>query len=155
MRLSLLRHGIAEDHAASDAARALTPEGVAELEAVLDAWCATGWAPGAILYSPYVRTTQTAQAVARRFPSVPFVAVRALARGDHGGILEAAAMHTEPVLVGHQPTLGDLLCELLGEPPGARPFERAGYATVELDGLPARVPARLVVHSGPSRLPRR
>lgn len=152
MRLSLLRHGIAEDVASSDAARALTAAGRAELEHVLDAWCATGWTPGAILHSPYLRTTQTAQAVSRRFPGVPVHAAHALAHDDLDAILAVAALHAEPLLVGHQPTLGDLLARLLGEPDGHRGFERGGYATVELEALPSAVPGRLVAEGGPSHL---
>jgi phosphohistidine phosphatase len=152
MRLSLLRHGIAEDFAASDAARALTPLGRAELEDVLDAWCGMGWTPGAILHSPYLRTTQTAHAVARRFPEVPVHPVHALAHDDLAAILAAAALHRDPLLVGHQPTLGELLSSLLGEPDGSREFERAGFATVELDPMTSVAPGRLVIHSGPSLL---
>jgi|1048.fasta_scaffold114317_2 phosphohistidine phosphatase len=153
MRLTLLRHGIAHDHAPTDFDRALTPAGVAQLERVLDGLCASGWVPGAILHSPLVRTTQTAAAVARRFPRVPIVATAALAGDDLAAILHAASPWVEPVLVGHQPTLGELLAELLGASHGTTALPRAGVAMVEVDRLPPRRRAQLLAFLPPPALP--
>ena len=153
MRLTLLRHGIAEDHAATDFDRALTAQGVAQLERVLDGLCGSGWVPGAILHSPLLRTTQTAAAVARRFPRVPLVGVAELAGEDLAGILHAAAPYVEPVLVGHQPTLGELLAELIGASPGTTALPRAGVAMVEVDRLPPRRRAHLVAFLPPPEMP--
>ena len=149
MRLTLLRHGIAEDHAATDFDRALTAVGAAQLERVLDGLCAGGWVPGAILHSPLVRTTQTAAAVARRFPRVPIVAVSELAEDDLGAILHAASPWVEPLLVGHQPTLGELLAELIGASPGTTALPRAGVAMLEVDRLPPRRRAQLLAFLPP------
>ena len=149
MRLTLLRHGIAEDHAASDFDRALTTVGTAQLERVLDGLCADGWVPGAILHSPLVRTTQTAAAVARRFPRVPIVAVPELALDDLAAILHAASPWVEPLLVGHQPTLGELLAELIGASPGTTALPRAGVAMLEVDRLPPRRRAQLLAFLPP------
>jgi phosphohistidine phosphatase len=153
MRLSLMRHAIAEDHAPSDRVRALTRAGSLQLEQVLDALCARGdWSPGAILHSPYLRTTQTAEAVARRFPDVPLVAVPALADDDLEGMLAAAVPLRDPLLVGHAPTIGMLLAWMVNAPLDSLPFERAGFGLVDFDAQVAPGAGRLVTFVGPSRL---
>ncbi|MES2640126.1 MAG: histidine phosphatase family protein [Myxococcota bacterium] len=149
MRISLLRHGIAEDFAATDFDRELTQEGWTQLENVLDALIATGWAPGTILHSPLIRTTQTAASVHARFPHIPCVALDALALGSVDPILMGASRHPDPLLVGHEPTLGNLCGRLLGAPTGAIRFERAGFAHLEVDRLPTTRPARLLAFLPP------
>jgi phosphohistidine phosphatase len=151
MRLTLFRHAIAEDHAPRDQDRALTPHGVEQLERALDRLGEDGWAPGAILHSPYVRTTQTALAIARRFPRLDVVPLAELARDDLAAILHVAAPFRDPVLVGHQPTLGELLAWLIGAAEDATPLPRAGVAMIELDGLPPRGPGRLLAMIPPPR----
>ncbi len=153
MHVSLMRHGIAEDHAPTDRMRALTRAGSAQLEQVLDALCARGdWAPGAILHSPYLRTTQTAEAVARRFPDAPLLPVSALASDDLEGMLSAAAAARDPLLVGHMPTIGMLLAWMVNESLDSMPFERAGFGIVDFDGEVAPGAGRLRTFIGPSRL---
>ncbi len=153
MRVSLLRHGIAEDHAPTDRMRALTRAGSAQLEQVLDALCARGdWAPGAILHSPYLRTTQTAEAVARRFPDAPLVPVSALASDDLEGMLSAAAAARDPLLVGHMPTIAMLLAWMVNAPLDSLSFERAGFGMVDFDTAVKAGGGRLLLHTGPSRL---
>ena len=153
MRVSLMRHGIAEDHAPSDRMRALTRAGSVQLEHVLDALCGRGdWAPGAILHSPYLRTTQTAEAVARRFPEAPLVSVSALANDDLEGMLAAAGAARDPLLVGHMPTIGMLLAWMVNEPLDSMPFERAGFGMVDFDAEVAPGAGRLRTFIGPSRL---
>jgi phosphohistidine phosphatase len=144
MRLTLFRHAIAEDHAPRDQDRELTPQGVEQLERMLDRLCADGWAPGAILHSPYVRTSQTALGIARRFPRLERVSVAELARDDLSAILQVAAPFRDPVLVGHQPTLGELLASLIGAQAGTTPLPRSGAAMIDLDGLPPRGLGHLV-----------
>ena len=149
MRIALLRHGIAEDESTTDFDRALTEAGWLELERVLDALTHAGWAPGTILHSPYVRTTQTAASVHARFPHVPCIATDALAIGLLDPIMMAASRHVDPLLVGHEPTMGNLCGRQLGAPTGAIRFERAGFALLEVDRLPATRPARLLSFLSP------
>jgi phosphohistidine phosphatase len=155
VKISLLRHGIAEDFAATDFDRALTAEGEQQLERLLDEVVATGWAPGAVLHSPYLRTTQTAEAVHARFPEVERLAVDDLAIGSMDAILRAASRHPDPLLVGHEPTLGNLCARLLGAPSGAVRFERAGLAVLDVDRIPTTRPARLLAFLSPDWLLRR
>ncbi len=150
MRISLLRHGIAQASAATDFDRELTQEGWLQLENVLDTLIAGGWAPGSILHSPLVRTSQTAASVHARFPHVPCIALDALALGSIDPILMACSRRQDPLLVGHEPTMGDLCGRLLGAPTGAVRFERAGFALLEVDRLPTTRPARLLAFLPPA-----
>lgn len=149
MRISLLRHGIAEDDAATDFDRELTQEGWMQLETVLDSLLARGWSPGTILHSPLIRTSQTAASVHARFPHIPCIAMDALALGSIDPILMAASRYPDPLLVGHEPTMGNLCGRLLGAPSGAIRFERAGFAYLEVDRLPTTRPARLLAFLPP------
>jgi phosphohistidine phosphatase len=150
MRIGLLRHGIAADEAASDFERELTSEGWIELDRLLNTLVHTPWRPGAILHSPAVRTTQTALAVHSRFPTLPLLPTDALALPSLERILQEAARHPDPLLVGHEPTMGNLCARLLGAPTGGIRFERAGFALIEVDRLPATRPARLLTFVSPS-----
>lgn len=153
MRIGLLRHGIAQDAAASDFDRALTRAGYAQVHALVEALVAARWAPGSILHSPYVRTTETAEVVHAHYPEVPCLALDALAIGSMDAILQACAAHPDPLLVGHEPTMGLLCGKLMGATAGAVRFERAGFALLEVDRLPTTRPARLLVFVSPGWLP--
>lgn len=66
MILYLIRHGIAEEHAAGgDSERALTDEGREKLETIFKRAAAAGVKPGRILSSPYRRALQTAKLAAK------------------------------------------------------------------------------------------
>jgi len=64
MELYLLRHGIAEDNAATDADRQLTEEGRQKLRRVMKRAAAAGVSPSLILSSPYKRAVETAEIAA-------------------------------------------------------------------------------------------
>jgi phosphohistidine phosphatase len=66
MELYLLRHGIAEDHAATgrDQDRALTEEGRQKLRRVLKRAAVAGISPSLIISSPYKRAVETAEIAA-------------------------------------------------------------------------------------------
>ena len=120
MKLYLLRHAEAEDAASSDAARRLTPRGVEQARAVGRFCARTGIRPGLVLFSPFVRTEQTAHFFAEAWPPeeiilqpAPFAAsvmhpATALAE------LSAYERFGSVMLVGHQPDLGLLAAMLLG-----------------------------------------
>ncbi len=145
MRIGLLRHGIAEVDADSDFDRQLTEDGHTDLERVLDVLAGWNWRPGAILHSPLIRTTQTADHVSGRHPGVPVYPTDALALGFFDAILQAAARHQDPLLIGHEPTMGNLTGRLLGAPTGAVRFERGCFALIDVDRLPPTRPARLLL----------
>lgn len=111
MDLILWRHAEAED-TYPDMGRELTGKGRKQASRMAD-WLNPRLPPDIrILVSPAMRTLQTAQALGREYE-----VVQALAPGADGGALLAAAGWPDaarPVLlVGHQPTLGQVAMRLL------------------------------------------
>ena len=111
MDLLLWRHADAED-ASPDAARALTRKGVKQA-AEIAAWLKPRLPRGThILVSPAKRAQQTAEAL-----NLPFTTERRV--GLQAGVADViAAAHwpegrTAVLVVGHQPTLGQLAALLL------------------------------------------
>jgi len=123
MDLILWRHAEAE-MSEPDLQRALTPKGQKQarrmgqwLDAQLPAGCK-------ILVSPAVRTVQTAEALGRKFKVVAPLAPGASAQD----VLRAANWPhgKEPVLiVGHQPTLGQVAALLVGGADGDWDIKKA------------------------------
>jgi phosphohistidine phosphatase len=111
--LILWRHADAEDGPV-DMARALTPKGIKQAQRV-GQWLARKLPANCrILSSPAQRALQTAQAIGRKFMIVNTLAPNA----DPETLLLAANWPNsqEPVLlVGHQPTLGQVAALLLAE----------------------------------------
>ena len=123
MDLILWRHAEAQDAAEGedDLARSLTRRGSKQAERMAD-WL-NRFLPDStrILVSPAVRTQQTAQALQRKLRTTD-----ALLPGAGVPQLLAAARwpdSREPVLVvGHQPTLGQLAAYLMGGDMNATPW---------------------------------
>jgi phosphohistidine phosphatase len=118
MDLLLWRHAEAEDTGldGSDLSRALTPKGRRQAAAIADWLTKHGPQEPRILVSPALRTQQTAQALGREFETCHDLAPDASASqlikacGWPKGHLPREAI----ILVGHQPTLGQLAARLLG-----------------------------------------
>ena len=116
MDLILWRH--AEAHVIregqTDLERALTPKGERQAQRMAE-WLNQRLAHSTrILVSPAVRTQQTAKALGRSFKTVQAIGPEASATA----LLSAARWpeSSEPVMViGHQPTLGQVAALLLGE----------------------------------------
>jgi len=111
MDLILWRHAEAED-GAPDSERRLTAKGRKQAEKVA-AWLEERLPDDArILASPTARTQETAAAMKRPFDTVPAIGpgvswesiLKAAGWPDHGGTI---------VIVGHQPTLGEVAARLL------------------------------------------
>ena len=137
MKLYVMRHGPAEDHAASgvDADRALTATGRERVRGVAKALVAAGEEPLRIVTSPLVRAVQTAEIVAM---------VTKL--GDRGGSVEtrpemapggdgaslayrlAAEGGKRVMLVGHEPDLSGLVAKIVGG--FLQPFDKAMVVAV-------------------------
>jgi phosphohistidine phosphatase len=122
MNLYLLRHGIAADPSApdiaKDAERPLTPKGKRRLGQIAKAMEALKISVDVILSSPYVRTKQTAEIVAKTLKRQ-----KQLKFSDHltpGGnpkslIQELNELRSKPkniLLVGHEPYLSKLVALL-------------------------------------------
>jgi phosphohistidine phosphatase len=118
MDLILWRHAEAFDAepGESDEERTLTPKGVKQAKKMAE-WLTSQLPEGCkILVSPAVRTVQTAEALGRKFKITPEVGLEA----DAEDLLQAANWPNarEPVLViGHQPTLGQVAAVLLSGQP--------------------------------------
>ncbi|MEJ7807211.1 MAG: histidine phosphatase family protein [Telluria sp.] len=114
MDLILWRHAEAYDvqPGESDMQRTLTPKGQKQARRMAD-WLTSQLPEGCkILVSPALRTVQTAEPLGRKFKIVPELAPDA----SPDDVLQAANWpHArEPVLViGHQPTLGQVAALLL------------------------------------------
>jgi len=111
MELILWRHAEAED-GFPDAKRALTEKGHKQAGKMAEWLKARLPEDARILVSPSVRTQQTASALVKDFSTVD-----ALAPGvDAQAIIDAAGWPRAGgtvVIVGHQPTLGEVLSRLL------------------------------------------
>jgi phosphohistidine phosphatase len=152
VKLYVMRHGPAEDNAASgvDADRALTAAGRERVRSVAKALVAAGEEPGRIVTSPLVRAVQTAEIVA--------IATKL---GDRGGSVEvrremspggdgarlahrlAAEGAKRVMLVGHEPDLSALVITLLGA--FSRPFEKAMVVAIHPVSEGARPKLRFVL----------
>jgi phosphohistidine phosphatase len=132
MRLYVMRHGPAEEAAASgvDADRALTPAGRDRVRSVAKELAAAGEAPLHIVTSPLVRAVQTAEIVAvttnlsERGGTVE-VRREVAPGGDNVKLAYRLAVEgaERVMLVGHEPDLSGLLATLLGD--FSRPMEKA------------------------------
>lgn len=132
MLLYLLRHGIAEDHGpeGTDASRRLTPEGVEKTRRAMIGLARLIEPPDLILTSPKVRARQTAEIAAkslggelRVWDLLACEKPAAIAAGLVGYGVESL------MLVGHEPTLGELVVRLAtGGQSGRVEMKKAGCA---------------------------
>lgn len=120
MNLILWRHAEAEDSAASDLARQLTTRGRKQAQSVARWLRARLPDDAVILASPAARTIQTAEALTDQYR-----VVRELAPNASVDDVLAAAGWPEGtastvVVIGHQPTLGEVAARLLSDEEGCR-----------------------------------
>ncbi|WP_118180655.1 phosphohistidine phosphatase SixA [Paraburkholderia phosphatilytica] len=114
MNLILWRHAEAEDTASSDLARQLTPRGRKQAQNIAK-WLRGRLEDNAVLLvSPAARTVQTVEALTDQYRIV-----REIAPGASADDILAAAgwpqgIAPTVVVVGHQPTLGEVVARLLG-----------------------------------------
>jgi phosphohistidine phosphatase len=146
MRLLVFRHGIAEDRSAdgTDAARALTAQGVARTAAAARGLAAFADSPDVILSSPKTRALETARAAAAAFGREVEVVVE-LADGAPTEALRALAARTEAtvMIVGHEPMLSELVEQACT---GVRrlgfvDMRKAGCACIDIAFAPGGEPA--------------
>jgi phosphohistidine phosphatase len=112
MDLILWRHAEAED-GVPDHSRELTPKGIKQAEKVASFLSSHLSDDYRVLASPSARTQQTAAALTKHFTLAPTIAPGASAHA----VLQAARWPGEEgtvVVVGHQPTLGEVAAQLLG-----------------------------------------
>ena len=117
MRLTLLRHGVAvdrEDWQGADSERILTKDGIEEATRVLKL-VRNRIKAVEIWTSPWLRARQTAELASGiwKLPlrEIDWLAGDAVPTAERASRLQA---HTDVVLVGHEPDLGDLVRFLCG-----------------------------------------
>jgi phosphohistidine phosphatase len=143
MKLYVMRHGPAEDHAATgrDQDRSLTPPGRDRVRTVVRILECEGEMPARVLSSPLVRAVQTAELVAVK-DNLP-VEIRAeLAPGGRAPELVHQLRDSggkRVVLVGHEPDLTGLI-ELLLQAALPVPMDKAMVVALHLGKEP---PAKL------------
>jgi phosphohistidine phosphatase len=138
MELYLLRHAHAGDPAAWDGPddrRPLSDKGVRQAERLGRFLADIGFETDAIITSPMVRATQTAQVVAERLGK-PVSEDARLAGGVTLGTLEAvfraAGDPQRAMIVGHDPDFSELVALLCD---GARvPMKKGALARIDVDG---------------------
>lgn len=141
MRLLVFRHGIAEERSAdgTDAARALTAQGVERTRAAARGLAAFADPPDVILSSPRTRALQTAREAAAAFGREVEV-VAELADGAPTEALRALAARTEAtvMIVGHEPMLSELVEQLCtgDRRRGFVDMRKAGCACLDVDLAP-------------------
>jgi phosphohistidine phosphatase len=139
MKLYVMRHGIAEDAAASfhDFDRALTMKGRKRAREVARALLHAGEKPHVIISSPLVRALQTAEIVASVIePEEPVIVRQEIAPG--GELLTlihelVAAQSKSVMIVGHEPTLSSLVDQLLGGHAWDKPLQKAMVVGLKLE----------------------
>lgn len=153
--LYLMRHGIAED-GLDDEARQLTDEGRRRVGQIARGLRAVGVMPDLVLSSPLVRARQTAQiAAAILAPKLEVEIFPPLAIGVEATelIAELAAYrgHREILMVGHQPSIGELASHLLtGQAHIAPlPFKKGSVAAIAVYSVPPRSPGELLFFAPP------
>jgi phosphohistidine phosphatase len=141
MDLTLVRHAAAEprsgDDAGADAARALTREGRRRFRRVRTGLARLDLSFDRMFHSPLVRAVQTAELL-EPLVTGPVHAEPLLAAAP-GAALLARLKGERPVLVGHEPWLGELLALLvLGDAShgGAFLWKKGGAALLTGDPTP-------------------
>ena len=152
MELILLRHGIAEESAASDAERALTPEGAEKIARVslgIKSMLKKD-AKISILSSPLRRALETAQIVSKLLKVKKIEKADALAAGeDIVPLLAGWITGKTPdvlIVVGHQPFLTEWSVRLTNIP---LPFKKGAAAGYSVGGkLPLEATLRWFIQPG-------
>ena len=137
MDLILWRHAEAED-GVPDTARRLTPKGEKQAQKVAKWLKERIEAPMRVLVSPAVRTRQTASALTNKFETRDEVGVSTSAQQ----VLRAAGYPNAAgtmIVVGHQPTLGQVAALLLTGEEAERDIKKGAvwwFEVADSDGKP-------------------
>ncbi|WP_028216042.1 phosphohistidine phosphatase SixA [Paraburkholderia oxyphila] len=113
MNLILWRHAEAEDIAASDLARQLTTRGRKQAQNVARWLRARLPDDAVILASPAARTIQTAEALTDQYRVVRELAPNASVEDVLAAVGWPEGIASTVLVVGHQPTLGEVAARLL------------------------------------------
>lgn len=151
MELLLMRHGDAVDQApAGDGDRWLTPKGRKRSRAAAEA-LRERVVPAAVWTSPLVRAVQTAEIAVRALGfDEPVTVLRELATGALDKIVHRVEGYDGKgplMLVGHEPTLSQLVVRWTGYAGGEFSFPKSAVCSLSLrSGGPATFSWMILVH---------
>ena len=139
MHLYLLRHGIAEEHSASDAERKLVPEGKEKTREVMQALAAMNYpVPELVISSTLVRAKETAQIAVEEFAQgattkeSDFLVPMADMLDTMMLVEESFRKHKVVMFVGHEPHLSSFGSALLGLSRSGIEMKKSAVALFEL-----------------------
>lgn len=141
----VIRHGQAQDSAASgrDEDRALSSEGLADMERIAIGLAAVSRPVEAVIASPFRRARETAEIVAGALGNRPLRTEPVLASGaEPEAMLAAIAEHYHGnggglAIVGHEPDLGRFVSyALAGTARSFHPLRKGAACLLELPALP-------------------
>jgi phosphohistidine phosphatase len=144
MKLYIVRHGIAVPHGSlgiSEGDRPLTPEGIDKMKKAAEGLRALGVVPEMVLSSPLPRALQTAEiVVAACGKKVHLKLLPALAPGgNRAEIFRELGAHANLesfMLVGHQPSLGEIAGEIAwGTADHYVELKKGGACALELERI--------------------
>jgi phosphohistidine phosphatase len=143
MILYIVRHAIAEEHnpRGSDESRELTKDGVEKMKKAAAGLRAAGAIPEVILTSPLVRARHTAEILMDAFQGNPVLKeMPALApSGNRIELYKEIRKHEKAesvMLVGHQPSLGEIAGEIaFGSAEYALELKKGAACAIELHRL--------------------
>jgi phosphohistidine phosphatase len=150
VRVLIVRHAIAVERGTPgipDDERPLTPEGERRFRKAARGLARVVKRPDVLLTSPLPRAKRTAEIAASAFGRVTVEEAPALAGADFDDVARLLDERKDKglvAIVGHEPTLSEVLARLIGSRASERvAFRKGGAALVELDG-PAADGGRLV-----------
>ncbi len=137
--LLLFRHGIAEERGGPtpEPLRALTPAGIRRTTAVAERLALLGIRADQLISSPLVRARQTAEIAVAAGLAGQLEIDGALAPDGDALALVRSSGAERLMLVGHEPDLGQLACQVLGAPAGTVTLKKAGLAVIVLQPTPS------------------
>jgi phosphohistidine phosphatase len=145
MRLYIVRHAIAISGGfpgIRDDDRALTEDGIAKMRQSAAALCALNYVPELIMSSPLLRARQTAEILLEAFgKGIDLKITLDLApSGTRRKLYREIALYEQKLkslmLVGHQPSLGEIAAEIaFGSPKYPLELKKGGACAIELESM--------------------
>jgi phosphohistidine phosphatase len=162
MRIYIVRHAIAVPRGTPgimDDDRPLTEEGIKKMRRVAAGLRALGYKPGLILSSPLVRARSTAEilfeAYGRKIPMKLLSSLQPSGKRPelYRDIRQYGKDKDSLMLVGHQPSLGEIAGEIaFGSPEHYVELKKGGACVIELDDVRGTPKGRMLSLLTPSAL---
>lgn len=162
MKLYIVRHAIAVPHGTpgmADDDRELTEDGIAKMQKAAAGLRALDYLPDLILSSPLIRATQTAEILVKAFGGkielkiVPFLAPYGTRQDLYRAIGQYEKKIDRLMIVGHQPSLGEIAGEIaFGSPEHYIELKKGGVCSIDVEVARGKPEGSLVALLTPSIL---